>query len=346
MPTTAGRLVDAYAWLVASLFDPPILPTIVPRAVVLALVVVAGVLLAAGLTAIRAERSRRRVRGAFWWQIAGTPLDGAEPGATMVDALWRQVRGASNEPRPAPGEIGRRYVDLLADNFGQPGFREVVVAVHDVDGRRDLVGAVLPPQSREAFLGRTQRFGAREAEMIDLTGTQRELLVDLIAGSLRLPVAMPAHPVQFPAESYWRGERHALCDRPELLVRLIDEVVVLGAEQIVLVSPAPPPAVPHGLRRRPADLRGRIGDLLRSIETAALEDAAMIGAPRVAGLFVIRPDHNPVGPFDFAGVYDEASDRERPAAELIQQGFDDAYRQFIEPIVARGDDPTEALEDE
>jgi hypothetical protein len=156
---------------------------------------------------------------------------------------------------------------------------------------------------------------------------------------------MPPHPVQFPADSYWRGERHALCDRPELLVRLIDEVVGLGAEQLILVSPAPPPAVPHGLRRRPADLRGRIGDLVRSIETATLEDAAMIGAARVPGLFVIRPDHNPVGPFDFAGVYDEASDRERPAVELIQQGFDDAFRQFVEPIVARGDDLEDARED-
>jgi hypothetical protein len=36
-------------------------------------------------------------------------------------------------------------------------------------------------------------------------------------------------------------------------------------------------------------------------------------------------------------VYDEASDRQRTARELIQQGYDDAYQQFIEPVVAAGE---------
>jgi hypothetical protein len=54
-------------------------------------------------------------------------------------------------------------------------------------------------------------------------------------------------------------------------------------------------------------------------------------------VFVIRPDHNPIGPFDFAGTYDETSDRSRTVAELLQQGYDDAYRQFIEPVVASGE---------
>jgi hypothetical protein len=54
-------------------------------------------------------------------------------------------------------------------------------------------------------------------------------------------------------------------------------------------------------------------------------------------VFVVRPGHNPIGPFDFAGVYDEASDRHRTTRELIQQGYEDAYRQFIEPVVAAGE---------
>ena len=58
---------------------------------------------------------------------------------------------------------------------------------------------------------------------------------------------------------------------------------------------------------------------------------------RFSGVFAIRPDHNPIGPFDFRGAYDEASDRERTLAELMQQGYDDAYRQFIEPVVAAGE---------
>jgi len=44
-----------------------------------------------------------------------------------------------------------------------------------------------------------------------------------------------------------------------------------------------------------------------------------------------------VGPFDFSGVYDESSDRVRSLAELVRQGYDDAYRQFIEPVVATGE---------
>ena len=60
-------------------------------------------------------------------------------------------------------------------------------------------------------------------------------------------------------------------------------------------------------------------------------------AARFSGVFVVRPGHNPIGPFDFGGVYDEASDRQRTPRELIQQGYDDAYQQFIEPVVAAGE---------
>ena len=54
---------------------------------------------------------------------------------------------------------------------------------------------------------------------------------------------------------------------------------------------------------------------------------------RFAGLYVIRPEHNPFGPFDFAGVSDERSDGRYSVAELVDRGYEDAYRQFIEPVV-------------
>jgi hypothetical protein len=44
-----------------------------------------------------------------------------------------------------------------------------------------------------------------------------------------------------------------------------------------------------------------------------------------------------VGPFDFGGVYDEGSDRRVSLAELMKHGVSDAYRQFIEPVVAAGE---------
>lgn len=333
----SAALVDIYARTIQVLFDPPILPTIVPRAIVLAMLVVMGVLIVAAVKAGREERTRRRRHGAFWWRLFGSPLEAHEPHGTFVDALWRIVRGASNEPRPVGAELGRRYVDVLADNFGQPGFHEIVLAVHDLDGRRDLVGAVLGAHARTAFEARRPIADRREAEVIDFTGPQRELLVDVLGAASRLPVVTAPVLTSFAADSYWRGERHRLCDRPELVVRLVDELAAIGVEQVILVSPAPPPATPHSMRSRPIALRARMGEFLRSMETAALHDGCLAAASRFASVFVVRPDHNPIGPFDFGGVYDEASDRQRTVAELIEQGYADAYRHFIEPVVAAGE---------
>jgi hypothetical protein len=47
-------------------------------------------------------------------------------------------------------------------------------------------------------------------------------------------------------------------------------------------------------------------------------------------VFVVRPDHNPIGPFDFEGRYDDASDRQRTVNELIAQGHADAYHHLID----------------
>ena len=330
-------LVGVYQRTVEILFDPPILPTIIPRAVVLTLLIVVGVLVFSAVRALMQEKSRRRVAGGFWWRLVGAPLAADEPGRILASTLWTLVRGASAQPAPEFGDIGRRYVEVLTDNLGQPGFREVLIGVHDLDGRRDLVGAVLAPAGRGRFEPRRRGGGPREAETVDFTGPQRDLVVDFVMGAVRLPVATAPWPVAFAADSYWRGERHHICDRPELGLRLLDEAANVGAEQIVLVSPAPAPAAPHGLRSRPANLRSRIGDSVRSVETAAFDDLCQAALGRFSGVFVVRPLHNPIGPFDFDGVYDEASDRRATLSELMKQGYDDAYRCFIEPVVAAGE---------
>src|SRR5690606_27109946 len=122
-------LVGWYQRAVEALFSPPLLPTMVPRAIVLVLGVTAAILIAAAIQAARSERSRRRMVGAFWWRLLGSPLDAAEPRGTLTDALWELVRGAAGAPRSDRADIGRRYVDVLAENVGQPGFHEVLVAV-------------------------------------------------------------------------------------------------------------------------------------------------------------------------------------------------------------------------
>jgi hypothetical protein len=337
----AAALVSWYDRAIESLFSPPLLPTMVPRAVVLLLLLTAAVLVVSALHALRTERSRRRILGLFWWRLLGSPLDAAEPRGTLVEALWRLVRGASDGPTPDAADIGRRYVDVLADNVGQPGFHEVLVAIHDLDARRDLVGAVLAGPARAPFEARSRGGPPRAAEIVDFTGPQRDLIADFLAGALCLPIANEPHVLRFPAASYWRGERHRVCDRPEVVARLIDELATVGVEQVILVSPAPPATMPHSLGARPIDLRARIGEIVRSIETAALQDACAAAATRFSGVFVVQPAHNPIGPFDFAGLYDDASDRRRSLEDLMEQGYADAYRLFIEPVVAAGEVPDE-----
>jgi hypothetical protein len=338
LTTIAERLIAVYRLVLEWLFAPPVLPTIVPRAVVLAVLVVAAILVAAAIGAGRRERSRRRRRGAFWWRLVGSPLTAVEPAALLLELIWGLVRGASSDLRPAVAEVGRRYVDVLTDNFGQPGFHEVVVAVHDVDARRDLTGAVLPAAVRGGFEARrADALGPREAETVDFTGPGRRLVADFVSGALRLPLMTAAHEVVFPSESYWRGETHRLCDRPELAARLVDELAAIGVEQLVIVSPTAPAGAPHGLRPRPVDLRARAGEFVRSVETAAVEDAVAAARARFSGVFAIRPGHNPIGPFDFAGADDETSDRRWTVADLVEQGYADAYQRFIEPIVAAGE---------
>ena len=48
-------------------------------------------------------------------------------------------------------------------------------------------------------------------------------------------------------------------------------------------------------------------------------------------------------PLDFGGVYDERSDRAQSVSELVDRGYEDAYRQFIEPVVGAGAEPAEAV---
>ncbi|MDQ3349022.1 MAG: hypothetical protein M3545_13765, partial [Acidobacteriota bacterium] len=159
---------------------------------------------------------------------------------------------------------------------------------------------------------------------------------------LALPAATEPHLATFSAEGLWRGETHRLCDRPGALARLLQEVALAGAEQVILVSASPPAGHAHELSAGRGDLRGRAGEQLGAFEAAGLRDVLELFERKFAGLYVIRPSHNPLGPLDFGGVYDERSDRTLPLAELTDRGYSDAYRQFIEPVVGAGGERIEA----
>jgi hypothetical protein len=50
-------------------------------------------------------------------------------------------------------------------------------------------------------------------------------------------------------------------------------------------------------------------------------------------LYVIRPNRRRLGPLDLDGARDPTSEVEETLADLLEQGYRDAYRLFVEPVV-------------
>src|SRR2546428_10784836 len=105
--------------------------------------------------------------------------------------MWDLVRGAAQLKQPTPTELGRRYTELLVDNIGQPGFRELLIAVHDLDAHRDVVFALVGESRRRDLVRRatseaTQR---RRAGMVDLAGGAGDQLAAGGAGAPAPPLA-------------------------------------------------------------------------------------------------------------------------------------------------------------
>ena len=334
LTTASTAVTSAYARSLDALFAPAAIPTVVPRLVVLFLLLaVAGLAAAFAASAWRAPRARR-VKGAAGWRLLGAPCSTSVVLDRAVGELWNLIRGAAAVAPPPRADLARRYTELLSENLGQPGFRELIIVNHDVDARRDLVFALLGGNHRQRFFSLAGTDGGRAAEAVDLAGIGRDFAIEALAGAVAIPIATDPHLMRFPADGPWRGETHRLCDRPGGLERLLDEVANAGVEQVIVLSASPGPSRPHELVTGRGDSRGRAAEQLAAFEAAGLRDALSHAAPRFAGLYLIRPGHNPLGPLDFRGVYDERSDRRYQLRELLDQGYEDAHRQFVEPVVA------------
>ena len=332
--SASNALADRYASLVHEAFLPDRLPSWIAQiALVLAIVGVGVVAVSAARGRLR---GRHRERGRFWWRAFGAPVSAREAIDHWRLALWRLISGGAKVPQPDSVQLSRRYSELLSDNVGQPGFREVIAIVHDIDARRDLIAALLADPHRATFFGRrlrTSGWSTRANETLDLAGADRDHVVDILAAALSLPVVTPPWPVTFAPESYWCGETHRLCDRPDATIRLLEEVVAAGAEQVIVVSATPVASEPHALTDPRVDGRGRLGQWLLSRDTAAMRDALAARMDQFRNLHLIRPEHNPLGPLDFGGAYDGRSDRMAHLSELVEMGYADAYRQFVDPVV-------------
>jgi hypothetical protein len=229
----------------------------------------------------------------------------------FVSAIGELIRGAAATPRHEPGAVGRRYAEALAENLGQPGFRELLIVITDVDARRDLVAALVSDPFRREFLA--PRRGSRSSRRSARPDRSRPRPRPRPAGR-RADAAAGLRPalVRFAGDTLWRGETHRFCDRPDAVYRLIEEAAMAGAAQAIIVSAVAPRTGAHyaapAAARSEESIR-RLHDGVRSRRHPRRDRDARLGFDSV---YVIRPDHNPVGPFDFEGAYDEASDRKVP----------------------------------
>jgi len=336
----AGLQLNLLFLFLISLVTLAVAGTVVPAGLWVGVLAVVVGLLVSGIALValeRRHRPKRRAQGAWWWRYAGAPVDASSARELFASTIWELIRGAAPLPRPERSAVGRRYSDTLTENLGHPGFAELLLIATDLDARRDTVAALLREPYRAEFLApRPDR--ERQSEVLDLTGVARDHAMDVMSAAMTPPLLCEPEAITFAADSYWRGETHRMCDRPGAIHRLLEETAAAGVTQAIVVSAVSSVPAPHRLRVPKIDVRGRLGEFQSGAEAAALRDALEMARLRFDSIYLISPAHNPIGPFDLAGAYDEASDRRQEIDELMQRGYEDAYRQFIEPVVGASGD--------
>ena len=148
---------------------------------------------------------------------------------------------------------------LLAENLGQPGFRELILRAANLETGRVLPFAVLEDAHRKAFLAAQGREGTRGGQegqpgAVDLRAPGYEaLLFDAAAAGLLPSLTGPVRRVAFPRGGLHSGETHRLTEATLLGGCGISEAVAAGAEQVIVVSGTPE------RRRRPRAAPRRAG---------------------------------------------------------------------------------------
>ncbi len=301
-------------------------------------------------------RDRRRFPEAF-----ESFLDAAPGLARLRRGLWEIARGAalSGGP-PSEAELGRRYVALLAENLGEPGFRELVLRAADLDRGDALAFALLRDDGSAA--ARPPEGPLADAVDLRVAGHDA-LFFDALATGLLCPMAMPMRRVAFPKGAVHAGEIHRLTDATFVPGSGIAEALAAGAEQVVVVTGVPESAAPLARRRGPL---ARVDAAVRALERQAageIDEAWRVNrmvstlghrgengrrawedpaTGRVYGeidLWAIRPDRRALGPMELDGARDPVTEVLQTTDDLLELGFRDAYRQFVEPVVGQAPIP-------
>src|SRR5438128_7690395 len=215
-------------------------------------------------------RNGRRLAEAF-----ETPLDARPARKRLSDALWEVARGSaiSADP-PSEPELGKRFVALLAENLGQPGFRELILRAADLETGNVLPFVLLHDSARAAFASTRARGPRSRLEGIPGPVDLREpghdsLLFDAVVTGLLPPLVAPVRRVSFPKGGIFGGETHRLTDATLAAGCGISEAIAAGAEQVIVASGSPHSASPPPRRRGP---RAAADGMLATLERQALEE--------------------------------------------------------------------------
>ena len=337
-PAVGTQITAVYATWVSHVLSAEVLLVLMPRATTAALIVTALTLLVSALVGVVRRRVVATRMGHAWSTMLGAPLDAERAVRWATGGFWKFLRGAATVAEPARADLSQRYGELLAENLGQPGYRELIMVAHDLDARRDLVFAAVAPAHREAFVGGTRPSAQRAPDLVDIAGAGRAHVFDAVAGCLAIPAVSDPATITFAADAFWRGETHRLVDRAAAVGRVLEEVARAGVTQVILVSSSASVDAPHALTPVRADARGRLAEALVAAERAGIRDAILAHEARFAAIVEIHPQHQPLLPFDVGGAWDARSDRWHVLDEALAAGYEDAYHQFIEPVVGAGGD--------
>jgi hypothetical protein len=314
-------------------------------------------------------RHRRRFAESF-----ESALEAGPARRRLSRGLWEIARGSAvSASAPSDRDLGRRYVALLTDNLGQPGFRELVLRAADLDTGAPLPFVLLQEPWRTRFAAirargpRSRLDGIPGAVDLSTPGYDSLLFEAVLSGLLPPPVA-PVCRVAFPKGGAFAGEVHRLTDAILAGGCGIGEAVAAGAEQVLVVTAVPegssPPPRRRGLRasadaalaalerqaverdlREAQRINRMVGTLGHRTEDGgrAWQDPATARVYRDFALYVIRPDRRLLGPLELDGARHPATEVLETADDLLEQGYRDAYRLFVEPVVGAAPEADRAM---
>jgi patatin-like phospholipase len=330
-----------------------------PYLAALAMPIFVLALLAMTAAVVLMLRDRRRLA-----ESVESLLDSGPGQERLRRGLWQIARGAAlSTGPPSEGELGKRYVALLAENLGQPGFREMILRVADLDAGGALSLALLGEEHLRAFAGARARGAHPRDEAIPSTVDLRaagyaDLLFDAVLTGILPPVALPVRRIAFPKRGLYAGETHRLTDATLVGGSGVAEALDAGAEQVIVVSGAPETPALAPRRRGPwARLDATVSVLERRAVERDLDEAERINRMvatlghrtddggrawqdpatgrlyRELALYAIRPERRMLGPLELGGARDPATEVLETTADLLEQGYRDAHRRFVEPVV-------------